>query len=611
MISIKEGFKKTIYMWALGMGLQLQEGHNQSSFLQTPPSAEEIDAEALQEQQNISPVESLKSLPGMVVLGSEVTTYSGSLFLRGANSDQTLFIWNDFRADNFTAPAGATDPFSFGKEFSNRIRVLKGPQSLLYGTQALGGVILIDDDPDLDSTVEVAAGSLQTSQGLGEIRWRGGKMQVAAGGSAFATEGISSYKAVAPRGSGGILERDGRQKSSASLIASWSLPSDDQLQVMVNGLHENLSDDAPPLDDLNAASENRALQWKLRYKVNWSDFLESSFLLTHQQTDRENKNPADIFSTTYYLDQSRGQRETFLNRNRFQFLKSLWQIGTEFSQEQGDFFSNSDFSPQGSSFKPRRQDQSLYVVNDWNFSRSDFSWGVRGHCQDAKNCAGVYQLSYQWHWPDDQRSLYAIVSSGLKRPTLYQLYSLYGDSLLRPETSRAFELGLVQRWDTRQTLKVSAFETQFADLIDYDFALSKYKNLNRARTRGIELLHQYNMVFWDSQLSLAQIYARDEQSQTFLLRRPEWQASWNLGYDFTENFRIGNELMYVSTREDSVGGARVMLLPVTLWNVVFTHKVFWGQYFLRVNNAGNVFYEEIHNYQTPGRFVWVGAKVGF
>lgn len=596
--------------FALGMGIQIQ--NNANSFLQTPPSAEDIPSDSLQERQDVSPADAMKSLPGVVITGSEVTTYTGSMFLRGASGDQTLFIWNDFRADNFTGPSGATDPFGFGAEFSNRIRVLKGPQSLLYGTQAMGGVVLIDNDPDLDSSLEIAGGSLNTARGTGELRVRGNRWQLAVGGSSLSTEGVSAYDAAVPRGADGKLERDGRQKSSASVIASFDLPSEDQLQIMVSGLHDTLSDDAPPLDDVNARTENRATQWKARYKANWNDSADSTFMVMGQNTDRENKNPTDVYNSDYYLDQAKGQRQTFINRNTIRWLKSLWQVGFEYSDEQGDFFSNSNTDPQGSSFSPQVNDESAYLVNDWNFASSDLSWGLRGDCQDGKSCQAVYQLSYQWHWAESQRSVYGILSSGLKRPTLYQLFSSYGDQNLKAETSQAYEVGFVQRWGTPQKLKLSFFDNQFSNLIDYDFVSSKYMNLDRAKTQGFEIEHQYDAVMWDSQVSLAQIYAKDEDSGQSLLRRPVLQGAWDLGCNIYEPLRVMSEFVYIGDREDSVGANQRVTLPgVLLWNAAVTYKVAYGQYFLRVNNLGNTFYEDIKNYLTPGRFVWLGMKLVF
>jgi outer membrane cobalamin receptor len=74
-----------------------------------------------------------------------------------------------------------------------------------------------------------------------------------------------------------------------------------------------------------------------------------------------------------------------------------------------------------------------------------------------------------------------------------------------------------------------------------------------------------------------------------------------------------NEFVYIGSREDVDTGsaARVTLDAVTLWNMALNYKGPYGQYFLRVNNLGNTFYEDIKNYLTPGRFVWLGAKMSF
>src|SRR5207253_7078096 len=328
------------------------------------------------------------------------------------------------------------------------------------------------------------------------------------------------------------------------VIASFDLPSEDQLQIMVNGLQDNLSDDAPPLDDINAHTESHVSQWKVRYKANWNDSADSSFLLTGQETKRENKNAIDVYNPDYYLDISNGQRLSLINRNNIRWLKSLWQVGLEYHDESGDFFSDTNsasVNPKASAFSPRTNDESVYLVNDWNFKSSDASWGVRGNCQDSKSCVAVYQLSYQWHWAESQRSLYGILSSGLKRPTLYQLYSRYGDIQLQAEHSQAYELGFIQRWGAPQKLKLSVFENQFSDLIDYDLSTTKYKNLKKAKTQGVEIMHQYDAVMWDTQVSVAQVYAKDDVSNQALLRRPVLQGAWDLGYHILEPLVFMNE----------------------------------------------------------------------
>ncbi|MBC7370873.1 MAG: TonB-dependent receptor [Bdellovibrionaceae bacterium] len=589
-----------IPLFAMGMNYQVQS--NTPAFFDASPSNDEIDASVLDERQNVNPVEALKSLAGISLLGTEVTTYPASLFMRGADADHTLFLWNDLRSDNFTGPNGATDPFSFGNEFSNRIKILKGPQSLLYGSQALGGVVLIDEDPDLSSSAELMGGSLNSSKALAEVRARGEGWRLAVGGSAFVTDGVSSVRGA---------ETDGRYKSSATAILNYDLANSDEIQVLVNTSREKTSYDLPPRDDVNANTENRSSQWKLRYKADWSDTSESIFLLSGQDLDRDNRNPADAQNADFYIDQSRGQRQSFLNRNNFVMAGSLWHVGYEHNQEQGSFFNVSNLSV-ASSFRPELRDDSVYLVNDWRFENSDLAWGARGTCEDGKDCLGVYQLSYQYHWRALQRSVYGVLSTGLKRPTMYQLYSAYGDRALSSESSQALEVGFVQRSGTSQKFRVSLFENRFADLIDYDFIANKSKNTKRAKNQGIELAHEFDAVFGDAQISLALINAKNEVTGQSLLRRPTFQASWNAGFHWTESFRLGSELNYVNDRDDiDTGGVRVRLPSFVLWNAVILYKWLGVSYFLRVNNVTATDYEEISGYQTPGRFYWTGAKVTF
>jgi vitamin B12 transporter len=615
-------FKQWVPMLAIGMGYQFDVPA--TSFFQSAPSKEEVTAQELNEKENIHPVDALKTLPGIVLLGSEITTYPGSFFLRGANADHTLFVWNDLRADDFTSPNAATDPYAVGSEFSSRIRVLKGPQSLLYGTQALGGVVLIDDDDaDADSFVGAAVGSVHSAKLTTELRARQGTTRLALGGSGLSTEGLSAANAETPRGPNQTLETDGQQHSSVTGIASVELDRDEQLQLLWNASRGVANDDVPPLDDVNAQTERRGQQWKLRYRKSYGERFDSTWLVTRQEGSRDSRNPPDAFNPDHYADLARGERVGLLNRSAWRGAQSLWHFGAEFLRDRGEFTSQSSFAPL-TRVTAVREDESAYVVNDWNFARSDVSWGVRGNCQDGRACVGVYQVSYQFHWPTEQRSLYAIVSSGLKRPTLYELDSSYGSADLKAETSRATEIGWLQSWGPDHRVKLSLFQNDFSNLIDYDFASSRYQNLNKASTRGVEFLHQYRTsssvtesaglpAGWDSELSLAVISARDEGRGQRLLRRPTYQSAWSLGYGFRPSFRAAAEWIYLGDREDvDAQGARLLLGATSVLNTVLTYQPERrSQFFLRVNNVANTFYEDIHGYLTAGRFYWAGCKISF
>ena len=589
-----------IPMFAIGMGFQVQS--NTPAYFESSPSNDEIDAAVLAERQDVNPLEALKSLPGLTLQGSEITTSPASLFMRGADSDHTLFLWNELRADNFTGPNGATDPFGFGSEFSNRLKVLKGPQSLIYGSQALGGVVLIDEDPDLATSIQAMGGSLQSAKGVAEVRARGDSWRTAVGGSAFSTDGVSSVAGA---------EADGRQKSSMTAILNYDLPNSDELQILINSKVETSSYDLPPKDDVNARSEIRATQWKARYKADWSDSTESTFMISGQELDMDNRNPADVVNPDEYIDQSRGKRQSFINRNNFLAAGSLWHLGFETNQEQATFSNISSTFP-SAFFTSSMRDDSVYLVNDWSFPTSDFAWGARGTCQDGKDCAGVYQASYQHHWNSTQRSLYAVISTGIKRPTMYQLYSAYGDPALHAETSQALEAGFVQRWQTSQKARLSLFENRFSELIDFDFAINKSKNIKRAKTQGIEIAHNFESVFGDSQISVAQIIAKNESTGQSLLRRPVFQASWIAGFRWSEALRLGSEIIYTGERDDiDSASLRTRLGSYTLGNVVVVYQWMGISYFCRINNVADTHYEEIANYQTTGRFFWSGAKINF
>ncbi|RYZ65336.1 MAG: TonB-dependent receptor, partial [Proteobacteria bacterium] len=432
------------------------------------------------------------------------------------------------------------------------------------------------------SSLEVMGGSLGTAKGQAEARARSGPLRLAVGGSAFRTDGVSSVKGS---------ETDGRDKASATGIFGYELANLDQVQVLLNTNQEKSSYDLPPKDDVNANTQNRAFQWKLRYESKWQTNARSTFMLSGQDVDRDNRNPADLADASFYIDQSRGQRQSFLNRNDFVWAGGLWHLGFERNQEQGHFRNVSSSLPT-TEFAPSLSDDSVYLVNDRRFQSSDLAWGVRATCQDGMDCLAVYQGSYQYHWAEAERSVYAVVSTGLKRPTMYQLYSTYGDPGLRAEKSQAFEAGFVQRWQTFQKLRLTLFQNRFDDLIDYDFIANRSRNVKRAKAQGIEVSHQWDSAMGDAKISLAQISSKNEVTDQRLLRRPIHQGAADAGLKWSEFLYFGAELQYTGSREDiDSNGNRAMVADFTLVNVLTTYKWRGVQYFVRVNNVADSSYE--------------------
>lgn len=78
---------------------------------------------------------------GILLQGDPLSHQPQSVFLRGFGADSVVLVWNGFKVNDFTSPAGAFTGEDLLREFSSEVKVLKGPQNLLYGSQAMGGVI--------------------------------------------------------------------------------------------------------------------------------------------------------------------------------------------------------------------------------------------------------------------------------------------------------------------------------------------------------------------------------------------------------------------------------------------------------------------------------------
>ena len=583
-----------------------------------------ITAQDIRNGQQRTVVDVLRSVPALDVVRSGGSGQTTSVFIRGAKSEHTLVLIDGVEVNDPITPARSFDFANLSTDDIERIEIIRGPKSTLYGSDAIGGVINIitkkgKGKPRFFASIE--GGSFET------YRERIGL----SGGNDFAniylsisrtdTDGIS-----AAAEDDGNREEDGYENTSLS--ARFGLtPSAD---FSVNFTFRYI-DSKADIDNFGGAfgdDPNNILDTKqvfLRAQANLimlDDLWEQTIGLSVSTHDRRNDNdtdpahPVDLVRSSFesQLTAFDWQHSFYLHEN------NVVTFGFEAEEEEGqsDFHSESAFGPFSSTFgKETARTYGYYAQDQIKFQDRLFTTlGVRVDEHSRFGSEVTYRIAPAYLIEDTGTKLKATYGTGFKAPTLFQLFSDFGNTDLDPETSEGWDVGIEQQlMDKKATVGATYFHNEFDDLIDFDFVTSTYKNVSQAESKGIEAFASARPT---KQVTVGASYTytdtEDETTGEELLRRAKHKFAMDVNYRFREKGNINCEVVYVGERADvdpsTWPASRVELDDYALVNLAGSYNVTDNlEVFARIENLTDEDYEEVKGFGTPGVAGYVGVKL--
>jgi vitamin B12 transporter len=552
-----------------------------------------ITREEIEKHEAIVVSDVLRSVPGLDVTQYGTPGSLTSLFTRGTNSTQTLVLVDGVRMNS--PYFGGYDWSGMTTENIDRIEIVRGPFSALYGSDAIGGVVQIFTRPGAGGVSGRATGEAG-NQGQGQ-------------GSAFlsAAEGpvtaAASYRYVGFDGD--RPNSDWRQRNgSASLQAK--LGDVGRIGVEWGLIDGEVGNPGP----VGAPSTARGFTHEGRLSIpgNFalSDTNHLDVLLAGVKSEPAYRDTAGGFSSqtdaqtlqasvsdtaklgantlTGFASWERWQVSDASNFgvNLDDALTTLWGLGGQDTLTLGAFTITAGL----------RYD---------HYSSYGDSWSPRG--------------TVAWLSPDKLWKVRASGGTGFRAPSIGELYYPFsGNPDLKPEQSVSAEVG-AERYIGNGRVEVSAFWNDLKDLIVYDFATFRNYNIGHARTYGVELGWQQTLL---PTLAVEATYmylkTKDEETGLPLLRRPENGASLGLSWMPVAGVNLSPRVLYVGARADSdpLTGAPVedpsyvRLDLVARWQATPNLAPY-----LRLINATNHAYDEADGYPAAGRLVSGGLDVKF
>jgi len=576
-------------------------------------------------------LKALGSVMGIAVIQNGGPGSAASAFIRGGNSEHVLVLLDGVEVNDPINPSRSYDLAHLSVQNVEQVEILRGPQSTLYGSDALTGVINIltrkgEGKPWLSLTAQ--GGSLGTLAGTMELGGFSGAVNYSVGLSRFADRGISAASGAYP----GNTEKDGYRNLSFSGRLGLTLKNNIESAVIVRATSAKSDIDnfgGPGGDDPNNTQDYTSIF--LRGQVRglfagnrWEQKLGFSYI----RSSRLNDNPVDAL---HPYDSETGTYKSGLMKldwqnNVFIDRANTLTFGLDASREQGEsnYTSFSMFGPYESPFPRKSADkEGVYFQDQVRIADRFFATvGARLDHHSTAGAALTYRLAPSYFIGGTQTKLKASLGTGFKSPSLYQLYApatfwgAVGNLNLKPEESRGWDVGIEQfiAGDTL-LLGLEYYRNDFRNLIDFDFSRG-YINVGRARTRGIEAYGEARLgerLRWKA--SYTRLEAKDLDSGTDLLRRPKETISTVLDCGLIKSWTASVSAVYVGQRSDKdfsgvvardVTLAAYLLLDASI-SFDLTART---QIFLRFDNLLDAKYETVFGYGTPGFAAYGGFKVG-
>ena len=582
---------------------------------------------AIEASQAISVTELLVQTPGVAYARNGGPGTAASLYIRGAETQHTVVLIDGVKLNDPSSTQGAFNSGNLLVGDISRIEILRGAQSTLWGSQAIGGVVnivTVDPTAPLASSVDVEAGARKTGYLRAGVGGANDKVTWRLAGGYYATDGFSSYKPG--------KEKDGYQNTGLSGRVRVVLT--DTVSAEVRSVYSKGKND---FDGFNVDSpefgrtEELVVYAGLNFALldgRWNNRLGYGYT----DTDRENVNPAR--PTVPLTFDSAGKNKRWEYQGVFAITDTVTStFGAESERSRMRTRSPSTFTPNPAFRTGKVGVDSVYGQLQVEPVRGlTLAGGLRHEDHDTYGAHTLGQVSAAWALNAGNTVLRASFGQGFRAPGLYELYSEYGNTKLSPEEFDSWDPGIEQRFLDG---KVRASATWFHREADNEIRFFScptgstdplcapggvprfgyYSNVQKTKAQGLELIGELKPV---DGLTITGDYSyTDAESASGaskgkqLTRRPKTMGNLSATYRWPVGLSTTVAVRYVGKTYNNDANTQVVADYATVdlrasYPITRTLEVFG-----RVENAFDKDYQTILNFGAPGRGAFMGLRARF
>jgi vitamin B12 transporter len=588
-----------------------------------------VPQEEMQRRQLRTAGEVLKTVPGISVQQSGGPGTQTSIFVRGSNSNHVLVLIDGVTANDPSTANGAPDFAHFLTENLEKIEIVRGPMSTMYGSQAIGGVI---------NMVTKAGKGPMNGQAFTEL---GTRLWSNSGAYVRGSEGRFNYNLTfagtfTPNDTpvparftpnGGFVDIDPYRNLTFAARLGFEINDNTQFNWFGRYIDTKLNYDQVGQEDPNANGYTSQFYTRGEVEGNyfngrWKPVIGINYS-TISRHDLDYASPQVPFPFTV---------DSWFNGRRLQGdFKNLVTITDQVDVIAGiDYDRQWAYSNTLSSVAPgtlaalawgTMSQTGLYGQVRLNpFEGFNLNAGGRVDFNDIYGSVGTWRAGASYLWAPTDTKVKASYGTAFKAPSLFELFGTGffcgGNRNIQPEYSRGYEVGVEQGiFDRKVKAGITYFFNTYSNLIQCPPPFTSLQNVANAQSEGFESFVQISPLKWfDLYFDYTFTIARNVDANQPLVRRP--QDIFNIRAEVRpwENTLFGVGVLQVSNRTDfnATTGAIMNPSPYTLLRFTAQYDVIPAvQLFARAENVLNRVYEEPEGLQAPYFQAFFGVKARF
>jgi vitamin B12 transporter len=618
---------RDVVITAAGTPVELREA---------PATTTVLDGEQLRARGVATLADALREVAGIAIARSGSFGGTTTLFVRGGERDYTKVLIDGVPVND---PGGDFDFAHLSTADIERIEIVRGPASVLYGSDAVSGVIHVitrRGRTGMQASATARGGSYGTREG--ELAVQGGRSAAtfAITAGQRETDGIlpfnNDHRASTLSGSVGYIGSIfGLRLTGRRTDGRFNFPTDGS---------------GVPVDSSQYTDEERdALGLQASMLIGTRT--ELKLLLSHAGLDRTSANLPDSPGDStefYFVNETRSTRRGADLRATFTIAPGArLTIGAAYERQREQADGESTFGTfplEPTHFDEDRDTRAAYIeVLATPFDRLQVAAGAR---LDDNSAFGEFRTGRfsTTLWLTNQTALRGSIGSAFKEPAFGEVFPTaftVGDTALKPERTRSWELGIDHTIADRLTIGARYFDQRFRDMIQFQFidrtvdpTTPNYANVAAAEARGVELegvLALTNGFRLSASATRLHTEVTDEgfgASGTFvvgepLLRRAEWLATLGATQRIAGGLYVGATAQYTGERRDYDFGVNdfVELDPYTTLDAFANFELplrsssFGVTATIRAENVFDTEYQHVFGFDAPGRLLLLGLRASY